>query len=132
MKVGLDASVVVRLLLGQPAEQTKAAVALLDGLLRQGHRPLVSDLVVAEVYRTLCEAYKVPPAEVIRALDAFFEAGEVHSDGVAAQVLKTPGVASGSPGFIERLVHRQYVSGGDQMATFDRATQRLNGVRLLR
>ncbi len=132
MKVGLDASVVVRLLLGQPAEQTKAAVALLDGLLRQGHRPQVSDLVVAEVYRTLCDKYQVPAPEVLRALDVLFDAGEIRCDGVAAQVLKTPGVAAGSPGFVERLIHRQYLNEGDQMATFDRAAQRLNGVRLLR
>ncbi len=132
MRVGLDASVVIRLLLGEPAEQTRQAVALLDGLLRQGHRPLVSDLVVAEVYRTLCEKYQVPPAEVLHALDTLFDVGEIQNEGIAVQVLKPPGVASGAPGFLERLVHRQYLKDADQMATFDRAAQRLNGVRVLR
>lgn len=132
MRVGLDATVVLSLLLGEPAGQTKQAVALLDGLLRQGSRPVVSDLVVAEVYRTLVDRHAVPASEAITALDALFDGGEVISDGVAAQVLKTPGVASGSPGFVERLAHRHTLKTADQMATFDRSAQRLSGVRLLR
>lgn len=48
MKAGLDTSVVLRLLLGQPADQAARAVAFLDERSRGGHHAAVSDLVVAE------------------------------------------------------------------------------------
>jgi ParB-like chromosome segregation protein Spo0J len=44
MKTGLDTSVVLRLLLGQPADQTARAVALLDDLARQGRQAVASVL----------------------------------------------------------------------------------------
>ncbi len=48
MRLGLDTSVVLRLLLGQPEDQTSRAVAFLNGLSRCGHHAVISDLVVAE------------------------------------------------------------------------------------
>ena len=57
MKAGLDTSVVLRLLLGQPADQAARAVAFLDELSRGGHHAVVSDLVVAEAYFALQHHY---------------------------------------------------------------------------
>ena len=53
MKVGLSTTVVLRLLVGQPADQAQRAVAFLDELSRRGDQPVVGDLVVAEVYLAL-------------------------------------------------------------------------------
>jgi len=132
MKVGLDASVVLRLLLGSPEEQARQAEVFLDSLQKQGHQPVVSDLVVAEVYRRLHYEHRVPPEEIVTALKALFEGGEVKCLGVAVDLLKTGGIAVISPGFLDRLIHRQYQKDAEQMASFDQAAQRLNGVKVLR
>ena len=132
MKIGLDPSIVVRLLLGAPEDQTRQAEAFLDNLQKHGHQPVVSDLVVGEVYRRLHHEHGVPPEEAVAALKALFEGGEVKCLGVATDLLKTGGIAVISPGFIDRLIHRQYQKEAEQMASFDPAAQRLNGVRVLR
>ena len=75
--VGLDTSVVLRLLTGAPPDQAKTAVALLDRLHREQQRPAVSDLVLSEVYYALQYHYRVPKAEVLAALRAFVDSGEV-------------------------------------------------------
>jgi len=53
VKVGLDTSVVLRLLTGEPELQARRALAELDALASSGAVPLVSDLVVSEVYFAL-------------------------------------------------------------------------------
>jgi len=132
MKIGLDPSVVVRLLLGAPEEQTKQAEAFLDNLQKHGHQPVVSDLVVAEVYRRLHHEHGVPPEEAVASLKALFEGGEIKCLGVATDLLKTGNIATISPGFLDRLIHRQYQKEAEQMASLDPAAQRLNGVKVLR
>lgn len=131
MMVGLDTSVVVRLLTGQPPAQAAKAVALLDELRRGGHRPVVADLVVAEAYFALQHHYGVKKADALDALHEMFDAGEVESAGAAAAVLSTPGLSTAKPGFVDRLIHAGYATAGGRMATFERASARLSGVILI-
>ena len=84
MKVGLDTSVVLRLLLGQPADQTSRAVAFLDELSRGGHHAVISDLVVAEAYFALQHHYDVSKQDALKGLRDLFAAGEIKPlDGEA-------------------------------------------------
>jgi len=129
--VGLDTSVVVRLLVGAPAEQTARAVRFLDDLRRRGDRAVVSDLAVAEAYYAVHYHYGVRKGEALRALRGMFEDGEIASTGAAADVLASPGIASAGPGFVDRLIHRGYESAGSLMATFERASGRLPSVTIL-
>jgi len=131
MRVGLDTSVVVRLVTGQPPAQAAKAVALLDELRRSGHRAAVSDLVVAEAYFALQHHYGVPKADAIEALREMLEAGEVEPMGAAADVLSTPGLSTAKPGFVDRLIHAGYSTGGGRMATFERAAARLGQVLIV-
>jgi len=62
---GLDASVMLRLMLGQPADQAARAVALLDELSRSGRHAVVSDLVVAEAYFALQHHYDVSKKDAV-------------------------------------------------------------------
>ncbi len=128
MTVGLDTSVVVRLLVGEPADQAARAVRLLDDLQRRGDVAAVSDLVVAETYYAIHYHYGVRKTEALRALRSMFDDGEVKSLGVAAEVLETAGLASAKPGFIDRLIHRGYTTTGSRMASFERAAARLGSV----
>lgn len=131
MNVGLDTSVVLRLLLGQPADQSQRAVALLEELARRGDRALASDLVVAEAYFALQFHYGVPKKEALVALRQMFADGEIESQGVAAEVLAAEGLASAKPGFVDRLIQGGYLASGDSMATFEKAAGKLKSVRVL-
>jgi predicted nucleic acid-binding protein len=129
--VGLDTSVVVRLLVGAPAEQTARALRFLDDLRRRGDRAVVSDVVVAEAYYAVHYHYGVRKGEALRALRRMFDDGEIASAGAAADVLASPGIASARPGFVDRLIHRGYESAGNRMATFERASGRLPSVTVV-
>ncbi|MFA5264175.1 MAG: PIN domain-containing protein [Opitutaceae bacterium] len=131
MKVGLDTSVVLRLLLGQPADQSQRAVAFLGEVARRGDRAVVSDLVVAETYFALQYHYGVPKKEALAALRRMFADGEIETQGIAAEVLATDGLASAKPGFVDRLIQGSYVMSGGAMATFEKASGKLKSVRVL-
>jgi len=130
MTVGLDTSVVLRLLVGKPESQLHKAIELLETLARQGEQPVVSDLVIAEAYFALQHHYGVPKSEALQALRRMFAEGEIASSGAAADVLATTDLAKAKPGFVDRLIHREYTKGGGSMATFERSAQKLPSVRL--
>jgi predicted nucleic-acid-binding protein len=127
----LDTSVVLRLLLGQPADQAARAVAFLDELARRGDRAVVSDLVVAEAYFALQHHYDVSKQDALQGLHRLFADGEIEPLGSAAGVLAAGGMASAKPGFVDRLIHGAYAAAGDEMATFERAAGKLKSVRVL-
>jgi predicted nucleic acid-binding protein len=131
VKTGLDTSVVLRLLLGQPADQAARAVAFLDNLARGGHHAVVSDLVVAETYFALQHHYGVSKQDALLGLRQLFAAGEIRPLGAAAEVLSSDGLASAKPGFVDRLIHGTYVTAADGMVTFETAARKLKSVRLL-
>ena len=131
MKVGLDTSVVLRLLLGQPADQSQRAVAFLEAVTRRRDQAVVSDLVVAEAYFALQYHYEVPKNEALVALRQMFADGEIESQGVATEVLAMEGLASAKPGFVDRLIQGAYISQGGSMATFEKASGKLKSVRVL-
>lgn len=131
MTTGLDTSVVLRLLLGQPADQAARAVACLDDLGQRGDQAVVSDLVVAEVYFALQHHYGVTQQDALLGLRRLFEDGEVKSLGVAEEVLALSGLASAKPGFVDRLIQGAYAISADGMVTFEKAAGRTKSVRVL-
>ena len=132
MTVGMDTSVVLRLLTGEPAVQAGAALRWLREAKSMGMTPVISDMVVSEVYFALQYHLGVSKAEALRDLALFLAGGDVSSDGVAGILLKIPGLATGKPGFVDQMIHEQYLRGGATgMATFERAARRLPRVVLL-
>ena len=133
MNAGLDTSVVVRLLTGEPEDLAREAMLHVAERRRSGDRLLVSDLVLAESYYALQHHYGVPKKEVLRTLRAFLRTPEVEGTGEAAEVLKTPGLASAKPGFTDRIIYRNYLaSGGDELVTFERAARKLSAATVIR
>jgi predicted nucleic acid-binding protein len=61
--LGLDTSVVVRLLMGVPEAPARAARRRLEHAAEAGETVLVSDLVISEAYHALQYHYGVPKAE---------------------------------------------------------------------
>lgn len=131
MTAGLDTSVVLRLLLGQPADQAARAVACLDHLSQRGHQAVISDLVVAETYFALQHHYGVSKQSALEGLERLFGDGEIRPLGVAAEVLAAGVAASAKPGFVDRLIHAAYTRAADEMLTFEKAAAKLKSVRVL-
>lgn len=131
MKVGLDTSVVLRLLVGAPKDQWQRAIDLLEALARKGDEPVVSDLVVAETYFALQHHYGVPKNEALQVLRRMFAEGEIVSSGSAAEVLVKAGLATAKPGFVDRMIHSTYTQLGGVMVTFENSAKKLPSVRVL-
>lgn len=131
MSVGLDTSVVLRLLTGTPPDQAETARALVAA---SPSPVVISDLVVGETYFALRHHYAVPHADALRALNTLLADAHVRASGAARTVLaelSTRPTTRNAPGFIDRLIHADYVREDLALATFDRDLARLAGVRRL-
>jgi predicted nucleic acid-binding protein len=131
MKAGLDTSVVLRLLTGEPEAQARRALAEMQALAARGVSLLVSDLVASEVYFALHYHYAVPKAEALSLLDRFFAESGVEPLGAAAAILGARDLATANPGFVDRLIHAEYLRSAGEVLTLEKAAGRLRSVRVL-
>jgi predicted nucleic-acid-binding protein len=131
VRVGLDTSVVLRLLIGEPQLQAQAAWQAVVEIRAAGGEAVVSDLVVSETYFALQDHYAVPKREALRQLRELFESGDLVPAGCATRVLATPRLAAAKPGFVDRMIHAGYVSNLDQMLSFEKAARKLLRTRVL-
>jgi len=129
--VGLDTSVLVRLLVGEPADQTVLACEFMAGLEERGGRALVSNLVVAETYFACQHHYGVPKAKVLSALHDLLAKPTFLLHSALPDLLQREALATGRPGFIDRLIHAEYTAQGIPLATFEKAAARLEGAIVL-
>jgi len=61
----------------------------------------------------------------------FHFGGHITCTGAAATVLTTPNLATAKPGFVDRLIHADTTRYAGELLTFETATGRLPGVRVL-
>ena len=131
MAVGLDASVVLRLLIGEPRQLTQIARRRIERALAAGEQVIVTDLVVAEVFHALRHHYDVPEGIALARLRELFDSGAVRLDPAGTAEALGPGPGRGA-GFVERLIVARHRSLGAATATFDRRQARLESAVLLR
>lgn len=127
MKVGLDTSVLIRLLIGLPPAQAATALEFVKEARATGRDVVVSDLVISEAYFALQTHYEVPKAEAIDALREVLRSGLVEpAEGPAVlEALERTARSPSNPGFVDRLIHAQYERMTARMASFERAAARL-------
>jgi predicted nucleic acid-binding protein len=130
VNAGLDTSVVLRLLLGEPAEQAAAAWRLITSA-ESERRVEVSDLVVGETYFALRHHYGVPDEEVLRTLQDFLQDHRIASTEAALEAISTARAARGGAGFMDRLIHAVYAHDDARLVTFDLAASKLPGAMLI-
>jgi predicted nucleic acid-binding protein len=126
--VGLDTSVVVRLLTGLPQKQLQAAKARLERALDEGNTVVVTDLAIAEAYYALHHHYGVPKAEARGLLLRFVTSGVVALD---PQSSVTALSETGGAGMVDRLIHARHRALGGITLTFERPQSRLEGAERL-
>jgi predicted nucleic acid-binding protein len=122
--VGLDTSVVVRLLVGEPAAQAHAARARVARHHGAGDTILVTDLAIAEAYHALQHHYRVPKDEARELLRRFLDSGVVAADPAG-----TPEALArlGGAGLVDRLIHARHRSCAATTLTFERRQAQLEG-----
>lgn len=133
MSVGLDTSVVLRLLIGEPSDQATAAWNFAaDEVRTRSGAVLVSDLVVGEAYIALRHHYRVPDSETLAALLGLASDARFHLSSAARHAISAATTARGIPGFMDRLIHAAYRDVDAQLVTFDQDAGRLKDARVLR
>lgn len=133
IEVGLDTSVLVRILSGQPREAAAIAFGFLQNCRASADSVFVSDLVLSEAYFALQHHYLLSKQEVFELFTEFFQESGVICLGVATETLEHEGLASAKPGFVDRLIHFGYLAAGaDEVATFELAARKLERARVLK
>jgi len=122
---GLDTSVLVRLLTGEPA----ATTARVRDRLLEAHRlrqPVVAcDAAVSEAYAALKYHYDLDPADIRQSLLAMFASGLVSPEPGSAALAVLQSKAGGKAGFVDRLIQARYEADGMTTLTVDKAQARL-------
>lgn len=127
----LDTSAVLRLLIGQPADQYERAAQFLAERLAAADPVHVSDLVLAEAYFALQHYYSMPKAEALTALALFAQHSGVSLAPTTLAVLELPQLANAKPGFVDRLIHGASQSAGHTLVTFEKAAKKLPATLVL-
>ncbi len=127
--VGLDTSVVVRLLTGLPQKQSQAARGRLERALDEGDAVLVTDLAVAEAYHVLHHYYAVPKAEARGLLLRFVTSGVVALDPKSSLTALSE---AGGAGVVDRMIHASHRALGGITLTFERRQSQLEGAERLK
>ena len=127
--VGLDTSVVIRLLTGDPEPHAQAARTFLTTCRSTNTRICVSDLVVAETYHALIYHYEASKPDAIKALLAFLQHPGVHATGHAIEVLKD--YTGSGPGLVDRLIRADLLDQTDEVVTFEAVFSRMSNTRRL-
>lgn len=128
MSLGLDTSVVVRLLVGEPEAQYRAARERLQRAHAEAEDVVLTDLVVVETYFALRHHYGVAESEARAKLKQLLMSGVVTTrpGGLATAIRgKAP------PGLADRVIHHRHGALNASTLTFDRAQSELEGAQLI-
>lgn len=131
MRIGLDTSVVVRLLTAEPAPLATAVALRAQQALRNRIELTVSDLVVVESYFALQHHYGLSKAQAIEAIRALLHHSRITCAVTTKRLLETPNLARANPGLADRIIHAEYTKGDGRMWTCERAAAKLPAVELL-
>jgi len=132
MNYGLDTSVVLRLLTGEPHGLALKAANRVMAIIRSGGSCLIGDLVATESYFALQYHYKIPKAKALSALATLGAGKNIRFSEAAGRILKTEDLAHANPGFADRLIHANYRQFGYGMLTCEHASASLDGVEVVR
>lgn len=130
---GLDTSVVLCLLTGEPENLARRANEIINSRGGRGPAVYVSDLVASEAYFVLRHHYQVPHKAAVSTMYALLADARVECTGIALGVFDEMRSGSAVPGLMDRLIHADYErNAGAPILTFDRDAARLPGAELLR
>ena len=129
-RIGIDTSVLVRLVAQDPEETFQQCVNGLRTLIEeQGGTVYVSNQVVGEPYAVLRHHYGASGDDACTGLLRAFDSGLVAPLNGPAVIEALS--ASGGPGLFDRLIADDYLRAGVETLTLDRKMAALSDVRRL-
>lgn len=131
IQAGIDTSVVMRLLTGEPAPLASIATEYLAEIEGAGAAVFVSNLVVSEAYFACNYHYRMPKAEVLRGLLTLLSKPTFVVHPALLGLLAKEDLATAKPGFLDRLIHAEYTGADLPLVTFEKSASRLPNSRLL-
>ncbi len=129
-RYGIDTSVLVRLLTGEPEAEFTRCVGLLHTLVEdEGVEIFASNQVIGEAYIAVQHHYGVSKGDTRAALLDVFRSGLVGP--LNGRAVMEAVEASGGAGLFDRLIADDYARAGMEVLTLDRRMAALRGVRRL-
>lgn len=129
-RFGIDTSVLVRLLTGEPMEDFEHCVSRLRVLIEEeGAEVFASNQVIGEAYVAVQHHYEVTKADARTGLMDVLRSGMVSP--LNGRAVFDALEATGSPGLFDRLIADEYSRAGVEVLTLDRRMATLPGVRRL-
>lgn len=125
MSFGIDTSVLVRLLTGEPVETAQAVKSRLVDAFKRDEVVIASDVVIAEGYYALKYHYQCEPAAIRSSLTAMLTSGLVKPEPGSAVLDVLQAKGTGKSGFVDRLMQARYDQAGLITLTVDKAQSRL-------
>ena len=128
-RIGIDTSVLVRLVTGDPPDAYVYCVERLHALAASGAEVFASNQVIGEAFMAVRHHYGVTSADACVELSNTLRSGLVAPLN-GATVLEAL-AASGGPGLFDRLISNDYSRSGLETLTLDRQMASLQGAQLL-
>ena len=129
-RIGIDTSVLVRLVTRKPRHEFERCVSELGAIVEAGKCEIfASNQVVGEAYVTLQHHYRVSKAKASSSLLDTLTSGLVAP--LNGQTVIEALEASGGPGLLDRLIADDYSRNALETLTLDRRMASLPGVRRL-
>ena len=125
MTFGLDTSVVLRLLTGEPPELAAHALERYQQGIANGDDFAVSDVVAAETYYALQHHYNKTKEKALAALMAFSGGEGISFSPDFRTAIKVPNVHKANPGFVDRMLVSGYTSKGQITLSCEKSFRRL-------
>jgi predicted nucleic-acid-binding protein len=131
IRSGLDTSVLMRLLTGQPVLLAVAAREYLAEVEEAGEAVFVSNLVVSEAYFACQHHYGMAKADVLTGLLTLLSQATFVVQPALLELLAVGGLGTSKPGFLDRLIHAEYAASNLTLVTFEKAANRFSGTQVL-
>lgn len=131
IRAGLDTSVLMRLLTGQPVLLAETAREYLAEVEEGGAAVFVSNLVVSEAYFACQHHYGMAKADVLTGLLTLLSQATFVVQPALLELLAVGGLATAKPGFLDRLIHAEYAASNLTLVTFEKAASRFPGTQVL-
>lgn len=129
-RFGIDTSVLVRLITGEPAEHFEYCLSELRKLVEDhGAEIFASNQVIGETYVTVQHHYGISKADARTELSRTLQSGLVAPLNGQAVIVALQ--ASGGAGLFDRLITDDYSRSDVEVLTLDRRMASLTGVRRL-
>jgi len=131
MTYGLDTSVIMRLLMGEPSGLAIKVRNFIEEHLTDGDMFFVSCLAASEAYFALQRHYCMSKEAAIMAMRALADEDGFTFSPEAKAALDTPDAWKASPGFVDRMLANEYSARGFSTVSCEKDFRKLDFTEII-